>query len=156
MTPLPGIGTREDFSTRSGHRIGVISHRDGHLELIVCPAGDPDTVAASLPLTGEEANTLASLLGAPHLVSQLAEQQRELERVSTNWMDLPSGSPFEGRTLGDTALRTRTGVSVVAVVRDGVVHPSPRPDFGFAAGDRIVMVGTVEGLDQAARIFERG
>ncbi len=156
MTPLPGIGTREDFITRTGHRIGVISHRDGHLELIISQAEDPDTVAASLPLTAEEANTLASLLGAPQLVSQLAEQQRELEGVTTSRVDLRPGSAFDGRTLADTALRTRTGVSVVAVVRDQVVHPSPRPDFAFAADDRIVMVGTIEGLEHATRIFEHG
>ncbi len=155
MTPLPGIGTREDFSTRSGRRLGVISHRDGHLELIVSQAEDADTVAASLPLTAEEANTLASLLGAPQLVSQLADQQRELEGVTTSRVDLRPGSPFDGRTLGDTALRTRTGVSVVAVVRDHTVHPSPRPDFVFAADDRVVMVGTAAGLEHATRIFER-
>ncbi|MQA16326.1 MAG: potassium transporter TrkA [Pseudonocardiaceae bacterium] len=156
MTPLPGIGTREDFTARSGHRVGLISHRDGHLELIVSEAEDPDTVAASLPLTAEEANTLASLLGAPQLVAQLAEQQRELEDVTTTRVTVQRGSAFDGRTLGDAALRTRTGVSVVAVVRDGVTHPSPRPDFAFEADDRIVMVGTVDGLTHAARIFEQG
>lgn len=156
MTPLPGIGTREDFSARSGQRIGVITHRDGHVELIVSEADDPDTVAASVPLTGEEGNTLASLLGAPQLVSQLAEQQRALEGITTTQLPVQPGSPYDGRPLGDTALRTRTGVSVVAVVRQGVVTPSPRPDFGFLGNDLVVMVGTIDGLTKAARILEQG
>jgi TrkA domain protein len=156
VTPLPGIGTLEDFTTRSGHRIGVITHRDGHMELIVSRDDDSEACATSTPLNAEESNTLASLLGAPHLVSQLVEQQRALEGVITTQCPIAPGSPYAGRTLGDTALRTRTAVSVVAVVRQGAVHPSPRPDFVFAAGDMVVMVGTNDGIAQAAGILERG
>ncbi|MGH3797881.1 MAG: cation:proton antiporter regulatory subunit [Pseudonocardiaceae bacterium] len=93
---------------------------------------------------------------APHLVSLLAEQQRELEGIVTTRMPITPGSPYDGRTLGDTAMRTRTGVSAVAVVRQNVVHPSPRPDFVFAARDMVVMVGTADGIAQVARILEQG
>lgn len=156
VTPLPGIGTREDFTVRSGQRIGVVTHRDGHVELIVSRLDDPDACAASTPLTAEESNTLASLLGAPHLVSQLAEQQRELDGVHTTQLPVQPGSPYDGRTLGDTAMRTRTGVSVVAVVRRQVVHPSPAPDFAFEGNDMVVMVGTTDGLASGARILDQG
>lgn len=156
MTPLPGIGTREDFTTRSGHRIGVVTHRDGHVELIVSQPEDPDACLVSIPLLVEESNALAGLLGAPHLVGQLTEQQRELEGIITTQLPIQPGSGFDGRTLGDTAMRTRTGASVVAVVRQGVVHPSPRPDFVFQGNDMVVMVGTVEGLQAAELILEAG
>jgi len=156
VTPLPGIGTREDFTVRSGQRIGVVTHRDGHVELIVARADDPDACVASTPLTTEESNTLASLLGAPHAVGQLAEQLRDIEGIVTTQVPIQPGSPFEGRTLADTRLRTRTGVSVVAVIRREVVHPSPRPDFTFAGNDLVVMVGTVDGLKDAARIIDQG
>lgn len=156
VTPLPGIGTREDFTVRSGQRIGVVTHRDGNVELIVSRLDDPDACAASTPLTAEESNTLASLLGAPHLVSQLAEQQRGLESVHTIQLPVQPGSPYDGRTLGDTAMRTRTGVSVVAVVRSQVVHPSPGSEFMFEGNDMVVMVGTTEGLSGAARILDQG
>ncbi|MDQ3990357.1 MAG: potassium transporter TrkA [Actinomycetota bacterium] len=156
VTPLPGIGTREDFTARSGQRIGVITHRDGHVELIVSRSDDPDACAASVPLTAEESNTVASLLGAPHLVGQLAEQQRDIAGIVTAQLPVPPGSPFDGRTLADTALRTRTGASVVAVVRQQVVHPSPRPDFVFAGNDLVVVVGTTDGLEAATRILDQG
>jgi TrkA domain protein len=67
-----------------------------------------------------------------------------------------AGSPYAGRTLGDTALRTRSGASVVAVVRNGTVHASPRPDFRFETGDLVVVVGTPDGLRQAVSILEQG
>ncbi|MBP2473181.1 TrkA domain protein [Crossiella equi] len=156
VTPLPGIGTRQDFQTRTGRRIGLITHRDGRVDLIVSKSDDPDACVASIPLTTDEAGTLASLLGAPQLVSQLRAEQNEIAGVTTKQLPLAPGSPFDGRPLGDTQLRTRTGASVVAVVRAGTVHPSPRPDFVFGGGDLLVVVGTGPGLKAAADILDKG
>src|SRR6185295_4218852 len=59
VTPLPGIGTRQDFVSRGGRRIGVVTTRDGKVELIVSRQDDPDSCVASIPLTGDESATLA-------------------------------------------------------------------------------------------------
>lgn len=154
VTPLPGIGVRKDFALRSGRRIGVVTHRDGRLELILSKHDDPDACMVELPLTIDEAAALANLLGAPQLVAQLTDEHRDLPGIHTR--QIPVGAPFDGRTLGDTALRTRTGVSVVAVMRAGQVHPSPTPDFTLTAGDLAVTVGTTEGLDSAVAILRKG
>ena len=156
VTPLPGIGTRHDFVSRSGRRIGVITYRDGKMEMIVSKQDDADSCVASIPLTVEESATLATLLGAPHLVTQLEEQHSEVHGITTRQLPLAPGSPFDGQTLGDTALRTRTAVSVVAVVRNGTVHPSPRPDFQLVGGDMLVTVGTIDGLARAVDVLETG
>ncbi|GAA2973027.1 TrkA domain protein [Actinokineospora diospyrosa] len=153
VTPLPGIGTRHDFVSRTGRRIGVITHRDGHFDLVVSRHDDPDSCVASIPLTVEESAALANLLGAPNLVAQLRDQA---PGVSTRQLPIAPNSPYDGRTLGDTALRTRTAVSVVAVVRAGTVHPSPQPDFALGGGDLLVTVGTADGLAKAAEVLERG
>ncbi|EHR60731.1 putative regulatory ligand binding protein, C-terminal domain of K+ channels like protein [Saccharomonospora cyanea NA-134] len=156
VTPLPGIGVRKDFALSNGRRVGVVTHRDGVIELIVSKSEDPDACLASLPLNAEEAGTLANLLGAPQLVAQLTEEHRELPGISTRPMAIKGGSPYDGHTLADAALRSRTGVSVVAVMRAGQVHPSPTPDFLFTGGDVLVAVGTSDGLDEAARILKQG
>jgi TrkA domain protein len=156
VTPLPGIGVQQDFATRGGRRVGVITYRDGRAELLVFRLDDPDAALVSTPLTGEEANTLASLLGAPHLVEHIAQQHRDVTGIETHQLAILSDSPFAGRTLGDTALRTRTGASIVAVLRGGTVLASPRPDLGLIPGDLLVVVGTEHGLAEAARILEQG
>lgn len=156
VTPLPGIGVRKDFAIRSGRRVGVINHRDGHTELIVSKSDDPDACVASLPLTGDEAGALANLLGAPQLVAQLTEEHRDLPGINTKQLSISSGAPFDGRNLGDTALRTRTGVSIVAVMRAGQAIPSPGPEFTLTAGDLLVVVGTAEGLTKAREILTNG
>ncbi|QFU91429.1 K(+)/H(+) antiporter subunit KhtT [Amycolatopsis sp. YIM 10] len=156
VTPLPGIGVRKDFALRSGRRVGVVNHRDGQIELIVSKSDDPDACLAALPLTIDEAAALSNLLGAPQLVAQLKEEHADLPGINTKQLPVATGSPFDGRTLGDTALRSRTGVSVVAVMRAGQVHPSPTPDFTLTGGDLMVTVGTSEGLQAAYKILKNG
>jgi TrkA domain protein len=154
VTPLPGIGTRQDFTIRAGRRIGVVTHRDGKFDLIVSSKDDPDDCVASIPLTPAEAGTLAGLLGAPQLVANLQEQHRDVEGISTKQFPIAPGSTYDSRTLGETELRTRTGASIVAVVRAGAVHASPRPDFVFQGGDLVVVVGTSDGLTRTADILD--
>lgn len=155
-TPLPGIGVRKDIVTNSGRRIGTVTQRDGETALIISRSDDPDACLASIPLTSDEATTLGNLLGAHQLVAQLTEEHRDLPGVNTRQFLVDSGSPFDGRKLGDTRMRTRTSVSLVAVLRAGQVQASPTPDFNLTAGDLLVAVGTSEGLDAAAKILRGG
>ncbi|GAA5107021.1 cation:proton antiporter regulatory subunit [Nocardia iowensis] len=156
VTALPGIGVRKDFEVRSGRRIGVVAHRDGDIDLIVSKLEDPDACAAQIPLSIDEAAVLANLLGAPQLVSKLNDEHSDLPGITTRQLPIADESPYEGRTLGETAMRTRTKVSIVAVMRAGQLHPSPGPDFTFTSGDVLVVVGTPDGLDAAAKILTHG
>lgn len=156
MTALPGIGVRKDFEVRSGRRIGVVAHRDGDIDLIVSKMDDPDACAAQIPLSTDEAAVLANLLGAPQLVAKLNDEHSDLPGITTRQLPIADESPYEGRTLGETAMRTRTKVSIVAVMRAGQLHPSPGPDFTFTSGDVLVVVGTPDGLDAAAKILTHG
>jgi TrkA domain protein len=152
-TPLPGIGIRKEITLATGRRVGVVIHRDGRSELIVSRHDDPDASLVSLPMTAEEAAGLGSLLGGARLVAQLTAEHRDIPGVSTEQVMIAPESPFAGRTLGDTQLRTRTGASVVAILRSGTVLPSPTPDFGLRAGDVLVIVGTADGLASASEIL---
>lgn len=156
VTRLPGVGVKQEFTTVAGRRLGVLTYRDGHRELLVSDLNDPDACSATVPMTEPECVALGTLLGAPNLVAQLREEHAGVLGVGTSQLPVAPGSPYAGRTLGDTAMRTRTGASVVAVVRAGQVHASPRPDFRFAAGDLVVVVGTPVGLRQAVSILEQG
>ncbi|RBO96429.1 cation:proton antiporter regulatory subunit [Nocardia puris] len=156
VTALPGIGVRKDFQVRSGRRIGVVDHRDGGIDLIVSKVGDPDACAAQVALTSDEAAVLANLLGAPQLVAELRADHRDLPGITTRQLPVGDDSPYAGRTLGETAMRTRTKASIVAVMRAGQLHASPGPDFTFAADDLLVVVGTPDGLDAAVKLLARG
>jgi TrkA domain protein len=145
-TPLPGVGLRYDFTTRSGRQIGVISHRSGRRDLVVYDRDDPDTCQEVLRLSEEEAEGLAETLGGFRIAGSLAALQQQVEGVGIDWLEIGAGSSFDRRTIADTQARTRTGVSIVAVLREGSTIPSPRPDFAFQAGDNVVVVGTPAGI----------
>lgn len=67
-------------------------------------------------------------------MAQFEVEHADLPGISTRQLILPHESPYAGEELGSTRMRTRTGVSVVAVVRAGVTHPSPGPDFLLEGG----------------------
>jgi TrkA domain protein len=153
---LPGIGLQHVMTTAKGRRIGVISHRNGRRDIVLFAADDPDTTVETVVLTAEEADAVADLLAASKIVERLADLERQVEGLRTERIVIARGSPYDGRTLGDTRARTRTGASIVAVVREGEVHASPTPDFGFHARDVVVVVGTGEGTAAVAAILADG
>jgi TrkA domain protein len=153
QTALPGLGVRHDLVTEAGRRVGVVTHRNGRRDLVLYDREDPDACVASIPLTDDEAEALADFLGASLMLGQLAGLRQQAAGLLTEQVPIQPSSPYVGRRLGDTRIRTRTSASVVAVLRDREVIPSPGPEFVFAAGDVVVVVGTRDALDAVMRIL---
>ena len=150
---LPGIGVCQEMSLHDGRRIGIVTRRNGTRDIVVYDE-DGDGAAATVALNDDEADAVAELLGAPKLVMRLASMQAEADAVLTEQLPIPADSPYAGRPLGDTQARTRTGASIVAVLRGGATHPSPGPDFVLRGGDLVITVGTRDGLDQVGRLLD--
>ncbi|HPZ95803.1 MAG TPA: TrkA C-terminal domain-containing protein, partial [Mycobacterium sp.] len=62
---------------------------------------------------------------------------------------------YAGRPLGDTRARTRTGASVVALVRGDKVVASPGPDEVLRAADVLVVIGTADGIAGVRHLIEQ-
>ncbi len=152
-TALPGVGVRYEFATDDGEQVGVLCHHSGRRELVVYDEDDPDQARTVLRLANDDARTLADLLGATQVTEVMERVRQTIEGFALEWIELPDGSPLAGRSIGDLELRSRTGASVVAVVRDDTSEPAPGPDFRFAAGDLVVAVGTAEGLDRLRSVL---
>ncbi|SBT93090.1 potassium/proton antiporter regulatory subunit, CPA2 family [Streptomyces sp. DI166] len=152
-TPLPGIGVRYDLVTREQRPLSVVAHRDGSRTLSAYRKDDPDACALSVRLTASEAEAVIdALMPAHHSPSLLSTTELGLvaERI-----ELAATSHWNGRHLGETRMRTETGVSIVAVLRRAEAIPSPGPDFRLAGGDTLIVIGTREGVDAAAAILGR-
>lgn len=151
--PLPGIGLRDDFLTASGRRVGVISHRNGRRDLLVYDPEDPDACSQTISLSAAEADTLAEFLGTRRVIERLSVLSEQVESLLTKKFDIVHGSQYDGATLGSTQVRSRTGASIVAVLREGAALASPAPDFQMLGGDQIIVVGTAEALDTVQSIL---
>lgn len=145
-TPLPGVGIRYDFTTDEGRQVGLITHHSGHRHIVVYDGDDPDAAREVVRLTETEADAVAELLGAARITGPLNDLQQRVDGLAIDWLRIQPGSRFAGSALGDTQARTRTGVSIVAVIRGEQSFPSPGPSFAFEPGDTIVAVGTLEGI----------
>ncbi len=152
-TPLPGLGVRYEFTTAADDRLGVVVRRDGRRELVVYDAADPDTCRETVPLTGAEAAAMVELLGGTKVTERLSELRYEVEGLSLEWVTLPVEGGLTGRTIGAGEVRSKTGASVVAVIRGEQSIPGPGPDFAFEAGDVALVVGSVQGVHAALGVL---
>ncbi len=143
---LPGVGVRYELDIAAGERLGVVSYRDGRFELVRYGPDDPDSSTSLVLLTSGEADTVAEIMGAPRITERFADLTREIPGLASATVDVHEQSRFDGRPLGDTQARTRTGASVVAIVRGEDVIASPTPQETLRGGDSLVVVGTDSGI----------
>lgn len=145
-TKLPGVGVRQEFTSSDGTVVGVVLYHDGRSDVVVYDSFDPDVCTSMLRLDTDDARTLASLLGASEISEHMGEVQAQIEGLLFEWVTIPDEGSMADRSIRDGELRTRTGASVVAVLRGDASVPAPDPEFVFAGGDLAVCVGTTEGL----------
>lgn len=152
-TVLPGVGVRYDATTRARAPISVLVGHGGQVEVCTYRADDPDAVAYRLQLDPNEAAALGELLGAARVSMRAAELTREIPGLSSARFEIRPGSRYDGRRLGDSKARTRTGCSVVAIVRGDRVYAAPGPRVALRAGDVVVAIGGERGLADLGRIL---
>lgn len=152
-TSLPGIGIRYEFDTARGRKIGVLVHRDGHRELLIYCKGDEDSCSETIDLVQAESAALVELFGGTKITERLTDIRHDVHGLAIEWFTVEAQSPIANRSIGDGQIRTRTGASVVAVLRGGESHPGPGPDFILKVGDVALVTGSFEGVAQASRII---
>lgn len=84
---------------------------------------------------------------------RLDELSQYLAGTTTDTVLILDGSPAAGKSLEESELRSRSGVTVIAVVRDGQSIHNPPADFRLAPGDVMVLLGSHKDLDQATEIL---
>ncbi|MFC5998965.1 cation:proton antiporter regulatory subunit [Quadrisphaera sp. GCM10027208] len=152
-TLLPGVGIRYELTTRSGLVLGIVVQREGPVEIVVYDAKDPDRAKGVFQLDRDEAEAVADILGAPRLTERFADLSREVPGLRSGRFAIRPGSPFVDRPLGDTQARTRTGCSIVAIVRGADVVTSPGPGDVLRTGDVLVVIGSEQGLEQLGALL---
>jgi TrkA domain protein len=151
---LPGVGLRYEFTNSDRKRVGIVARRSGDFEVIGYSDKDPDEARTLFRLTPEEADTVAEILGAPRIAQRFADLTKEVPGLSAGQIIVPAISAHANQPLGHTRARTRTGASIVAVVRGEDVIASPTPDELLRPGDVLVVIGTHDGINGVRAIIE--
>ena len=98
------------------------------------------------------ASALAGHLAQKREADQLSETMRQVREMLPGLgepMAFPvrTGSTMDGRTLAQLDLRTATGATVLAIIRDGEHLLVPDGEAGIRAGDVLAVAGSHEALD---------
>ena len=67
--------------------------------------------------------------------------------IALQWTQIQYDSPLVGRSIAESEVRSKTGMSIVGIIHRGRVDANPRPDTVLQAGDLIAAIGNE---DQAA------
>jgi TrkA domain protein len=153
---LPSMGVRYEFTSQHGERIGIIARRGGYFDVVSYDCDDPDQARPVFRLTDEEADAVAQILGAPRIAERFTELTSEVPGLEAGQIAIQPGSVFVDRPLGDTRARTRTGASIVAIVRNQQVLASPAPSEMLRAADVLIVVGTEAGIEGVQRLVDKG
>src|SRR5687767_6832571 len=90
------------------------------------------------------------LLRMPSLpVVDIGEISDALKSASTETLSVESDSIAVGKTIGELKLRKKTGVTIIAITRDGHTEINPGPETRIQADDVLVLLGGEEQIDQA-------
>jgi TrkA domain protein len=156
-TRLPGVGVKWSFTTAKGARLTIIQHNDGTRELYVFPRPDDDEPRAVIKLLDDEARQLGAVVGgayeSPKLIGDPALALREL---TIEWVPVPDDSPAIGRTLAECAFRARTGITIIAILREPEPVTGAQPHDVVQQGDTLVTVGHAGNYQAFRRLLREG
>jgi len=145
-TRLPGVGVKYTFRTALGGRVSVILHIDGQREIYFYRRSDDEEPTAVIDLHDDEARQLGAIIGGAYERPKIVEDlELALGELHIEWVPVPDTSPAIGRTLADARLRARTGVTVIAILRE------PEPVSGAQPGDVVQQGDTLVGVGKAGQ-----
>jgi TrkA domain protein len=157
QTRLPGVGTKFAFTTAHASRVAVIQHVDGTHELYVFRHADDDEPSAVLLLEDDEARQLGAVLGGAYERPKIVEElELAFGELAIEWVEVPDDSPAIGRTLAECGFRARTGITIIAILREPEPVTGAQPTDAIQRGDTLVTVGKLGQYKEFRRLLREG
>lgn len=85
------------------------------------------------------------------LITQLNSAKDLLE---ISWIKLEPHSPLIGQTILQSAIRTKTGATIVGVIHNKIFRPNPEALYPFAEDDLVAIVGSAKERDAFVKLAE--
>lgn len=145
-TQLPGVGRRYTLTFPTGGQFVVVLHNDGRRQTYW-----RDDAAADgeelFEVTESQARKVAEIFDGTyfHPVEEGLDDAFEDARI--RWIEIAQTSPIANQRIRETQLRSRTGISILAIQRGDRTLSNPDADTEIRSGDTLVVVGTEEAYD---------
>jgi TrkA domain protein len=141
-TRLPGVGVKYTLDLDEGGRVTIILHNDGKRELYWFRRAGDDEPRAVIRLDDDEARQLGAVIGGAYERPKIVEElEMALGELQIEWDDVPDTSPWIGKTLAECGFRAKTGITVIAILREPEPVSGARPTDVIKRDDTLVTVG---------------
>jgi TrkA domain protein len=141
-TRLPGIGVKYTLRLHDGGRLAVIMHNDGLREIYYFRHSGDDEPRSVIALDDDEARQLGAVIGGAYERPKIVEDlEMALGELTIEWVPVPDTSPWIGKTLAESGFRARTGITVIAILREPEPVAGAQPGDTLQRGDTLVTVG---------------
>ncbi|MDD5034263.1 MAG: cation:proton antiporter [Methylococcaceae bacterium] len=98
----------------------------------------------------ENYDALVKSQGEHDLLRELLDAS---DLLDISWRKIPPHSLLVGKTMAETRPRSQTGVTVVAIMREGKLMLNPSMDIIFMVDDRLGLLGNPDQIEAADRLF---
>jgi TrkA domain protein len=141
-TRLPGVGVKYSAATAHGGRIAVILHNEGLREIYYFRhAGDEDPTTV-IQLEDDEARQFGAVISGAYERPKIVEElEMAFGELAIEWVPVPDKSPAIGKTLAECGFRARTGITIIAILREPEPVAGAQPGDVIQQGDTLVTVG---------------
>lgn len=141
-TRLPGVGVKYGCVTAHGGRLAVILHNEGLREIYYFGRADDEEPQAVIQLEDDEARQLGAVIGGAYDRPKIVEDlEMAFGELAIEWVPVPDTSPAIGKTLAECAFRARTGITIIAILREPESVAGAQPTDVVERGDTLVTVG---------------
>jgi TrkA domain protein len=138
---LPGIGRRYELMAAQGKRVVLVLHHSGRRDLYVLQRHS-DTPLCAVELTDDQARRIGAILGGAYFKPAVVEEiEDSIGEFIVDWVTLLADAPAVGHSIVDLEIRHRTGMTVIAIIRNRKTITAPDPSEILEVGDRLVVVG---------------
>jgi TrkA domain protein len=141
-TRLPGIGVKYTCLAAHGGRIAVILHNEGLREIYYFRHADAEDPTAVIQLEDDEARQLGAVIAGAYDRPKIVEDlEMAFGELAIEWVPVPDSSPAIGKTLAECGFRARTGITIIAILREPEPVAGAQPGDVIQKGDTLVTVG---------------
>jgi TrkA domain protein len=156
-TRLPGIGVKYGFRTSEGGRLAVVLHNDGTREIYFFRHEQDDEPSAVIRLDDDEARQLGAVIGGAYERPKIIEDlEMALGELTIEWVRVPDDSPMIGKTLAECGFRAKTGITVIAILREPEPVSGAQPTDVVQEGDTLVTVGKLGQYPAFRKLLSEG
>jgi TrkA domain protein len=135
----------------------VILHNSGKRELYYFRHAADEEPRAVITLDDGEARQLGAVGGGASMRPKIVEDlEMALGELQIEWIPVPDDSPWIGSALAACGFRAKTGITVIAILRQPEPITGAQPADTIERGDTFITVGKAGQYPEFRRLLSGG